>query len=93
MSRTIIVRPEAEADLREAFAWYEQQREGLGQEFMDKVEQAFAMLADSPTRYPMVRRNTRRALVRRFPYSIYFVQKGDTILVLGVLHQRRNPEV
>jgi toxin ParE1/3/4 len=93
MSRTMLIRPEAEADLAEAHAWYEKQRPGLGISFMDEVRGALARIAAGPLRYQIVYRYVRRIAVRRFPYAIYYVYRDDVIVVLAVVHQRRDPRV
>lgn len=90
-TRPIIIEPPAEADLREAFDWYEQQREGLGQDFLLCVEAALAAMAERRRSFPVAVRKARRALVRRFPYSILFVEMPEAIAVVGVFHTSRNP--
>jgi len=68
----IIVRPAAAADIDEAFLWYEGLRPGLGLEFLAAAQRLIDAVAQHPLRYPVIRRNTRRALLRRFPYAVYF---------------------
>lgn len=68
----ILVRPAAAADIEEAFLWYERQRAGLGNEFLAAVQSALDDLIAHPTRYPVMHRDTRRALVHRFPYGIFY---------------------
>ena len=87
----IVVRPAAAADIDEAFLWYEGQRAGLGYEFLAAAQAVVDVIAQHPLRYPVVRRNTRRALLRRFPYAIYFRIYGDIIVVVACMHGRRNP--
>ena len=81
-----IVRPAAAADIDEAFLWYEGQRAGLGHDFLSAAQTLIDAIAEHPLRYPVVRRNTRRALLRHFPYSIYY-RVYDDIVVSG-LHAR-----
>ncbi len=92
MSLPLIIRPEAEADLAEAFAWYEAQRAGLGVELLAEVRATLERVCKGPERYPVGLREVRRAPVRRFPYSVYFVPLQEKIAVIAVLHHRRNPE-
>ena len=68
----MIIRPEAEADLVAARAWYEKQREGLGAEFILCVEEALQRIGRMPEMYAVVHRDIRRVLTRRFPYAIYY---------------------
>ena len=76
----VIVRPGAQADIREAALWHESRRPGLG---IERIEQ-------NPLQFPEIESGVRRALLRRFPYAIYFVA-ADCPTVIAVLHQRRNP--
>ena len=87
----IVVRPAAAADIDEAFLWYEGQRPGLGHEFLAAAQTLIDAVAQYPLRYPVVRRNTRRALLRRFPYAIYFRIYDEAIVVVACMHGRRNP--
>jgi len=86
-----IVRPAAAADIDEAFLWYQTQRPGLGHEFLAAADTLIDAIAEHPLRYPVVRRNIRRALLRRFPYAIYFRIYDDVIVVVACMHGRRNP--
>jgi len=86
-----IVRPASAADIDEAFLWYEGQRQGLGHEFLAAANTLIDAIAAHPLRYPVVRRNTRRALLRRFPYAMYFRIYEEVIVVVACMHGRRNP--
>ena len=85
------VEPEAEDDMREAFRWYENQRYGLGWEFLECIEDVFDRLRDMPEIHPPTYRNVRQALVRRFPYVVHYVIESDRVSVIGVFHGRRDP--
>jgi plasmid stabilization system protein ParE len=67
MKRTVRLREEAERDLAAAASWYEQQRAGLGHEFLNEALAAFQLVSEQPLTYPVVHRDTRRALMTRFP--------------------------
>lgn len=86
-----IVRPAAAADIDEAFLWYENQRPGLGHDFLAAADTLIDTIAEHPLRYPVVRRNTRRALLRRFPYAMYFRIYDEVVVVVACMHGRRNP--
>jgi plasmid stabilization system protein ParE len=87
----LVFRPEAEAELLGARAWYEGERVGLGAIFAAAVETTVTAILQNPLAYPRVKGDTRRALVRRFPYAVYFRPIGDEIIVLAVMHGRRPP--
>jgi len=87
----VVVRPAAAADIDEAFLWYEGQHPGLGHEFLAAVQTLIDAIAQHSLRYPVVRRSTRRALLRRFPYAIYFRTYDEVVVVVACMHGRRNP--
>jgi plasmid stabilization system protein ParE len=93
VTANVIVQPEAEADLNEAFRWYETKRPGLGHEMMDEAALAFLRIAENPLRTKTLHRGTRRVRLRRFPYVVLYLPRGDRVFVLAVLHERRNPKL
>lgn len=74
MKHSVRLREEADQDLSAAATWYERQREGLGHEFLDEALSAFQRIAEQPSKYPVVHRQTRRALMTRFPLGILFLR-------------------
>lgn len=68
MTLAVILRPEASEDLTDAYLWYEDKRHGLGEEFLLVVDAAIEKIRRSPDAYPIIHRNVRRVLTRRFPY-------------------------
>jgi toxin ParE1/3/4 len=86
----VVVRPEAQADIREAALWYESRRSGLGSEFTLRFDVLVERIAQNPLQFPEIGSGVRRALLRRFPYAIYFVVAACPV-VIAVLHQRRHP--
>ncbi|MBI3697657.1 MAG: type II toxin-antitoxin system RelE/ParE family toxin [Acidobacteria bacterium] len=87
----VIVRPAAAADIDEAFLWYERRRPGLGDEFLAAVESVRESIAAHPAMCPVIRRDTRRALVRRFPYAIFYRVYEDVIVIVACMHAKRDP--
>ena len=84
----------AEADIQEASEWYEDREPGLGGRFLDELGSTFTKIRLSPLQFPRIARSLRRALLRRFPYTIYFVLSDDvSVAVVAVLHQRRKPGI
>lgn len=90
--RPVLVRPAAAADIEEAFLWYEGQRVGLGLEFRSELEATIDRVAANPQLYQVVHRNTRRALLRRFPYGVLYRAYPEAIIVVAVMHGRRAPK-
>ena len=91
MSLPLVFRPIARLELDEAMGWYEKQKAGLGIELKEAVDQMLVRIAESPGRFHSVRGDVRRALLRRFPYAIYFLPEPHAIVVLAVFHTRRDP--
>ena len=86
-----IVRPLAEADVQEAFAWYEEQAQGLGHEFLRALDVCYATIERWPESYPVVYRGFRRALLRRFPYLVYYRAVPTGIEVVACAHGKQHP--
>jgi plasmid stabilization system protein ParE len=87
----IVLRPEAVAELQHAAAWYDERRDGLGDEFVAECDDALATIAAHPRLSPLVHGEIRRAVLRRFPYAIYRVDQA-CVVVLAVFHGHRSPD-
>lgn len=91
MTPRFIVRPAAEADIAEAALWYESRSLGLGGEFVRAVDVCLTEIRRNPESFPQIYKTTRRALLRRFPYAVYFVFSAIAIRVLACMHIKRDP--
>ncbi|MFT3773611.1 MAG: type II toxin-antitoxin system RelE/ParE family toxin [Minicystis sp.] len=90
----LIVRTKAELDIQEATDWYEEEEPGLGARFVDELSSTLNRIRVMPLQFPSVGQGARRALLKRFPYAIYFVLRdADQAVIIAVLHQRRAPSV
>jgi hypothetical protein len=85
------LRPIAAAEIQDAFRWYEQQRKGLGEEFLQAMREAFSAIEANPAQYPRIRGKIRRALLRRFPFAVLYLAEPDKTIVLGCFHSKRDP--
>jgi plasmid stabilization system protein ParE len=92
MAAELILAPEAQRDIDEAYAWYERQRTGLGEEFLTCVDACIQAISRTPGMHRVVHENYRRALVRRFPYAVFYEATEDTVTVYCVFHTSRDPE-
>ncbi len=84
--------PEAEADVEEAFEWYEAQRPGLGPAFRRALDIAVAAVENQPEAYAVIHRNTRRVLLPRFPYGLYYRVLEQNVAVVACIHGKRHPK-
>ncbi|WP_017302406.1 type II toxin-antitoxin system RelE/ParE family toxin [Nodosilinea nodulosa] len=92
MSYRLIIRPEAELDIQDAFEWYEAQTPGLGSEFIRAVDASLSGIGRNPFGYPKIYQQARRALLRRFPYGLLFVVEQELIAVVACFHGKRSPK-
>jgi plasmid stabilization system protein ParE len=92
MAAELIVAPEAEQDLDEAYAWYEDRRTGLGEEFLTCVDACVQAIRRVPEAHARVFETYRRALVRRFPYAVFYEHEAGTVTVYCVFHTSRDPD-
>jgi plasmid stabilization system protein ParE len=93
MKYTVIVNPEAEEDLKEAFSWYEDNRRGLGFDFLLQVDAGINFIKRNPEIHPIEYRGTRKHLIKRFPYKIIYLIEEEKIIILAVLHGKRKPDL
>lgn len=91
MNWGLIIKPLAEADIEEAQAWYEGQREGLGDEFLQELEGSLSRVCSAPEAHAMIHKNVRRALLRRFPFGVFYRVEEATVVVLAVKHHKQHP--
>jgi len=91
--KPLILTKKAQEDLDDAFKWYEDQESGLGKEFIRCIDARIAELNRHPLHHQVVQSDrVRRALINRFPFSIYFENEEELITIFAILHQRRSPE-
>ena len=83
-------KPEVYDDIKTAYDWYESQHVGLGEDFLLTLEASYANITRAPEQYQDIYKSVRRKLVRRFPYGIFFVVRGNSVVVLAVLHIKRD---
>jgi len=91
MTYTVRFLPDVEEDAIGGYAWYQTKSSGLGEEFLRIFYACANDIPRNPLLYREVYGEFRRCLLRRFPYAIYFMIKGDQIIVMGLFHCARDP--
>jgi plasmid stabilization system protein ParE len=86
-------RSEAVEDVEVARAWYNEQRDDLGNDFVVALESAIRLVVEFPEAFPEIAARHRRALLHRFPYALYYRVEGDVVEVLACLHESRSPGI
>lgn len=89
-SRQVVFRPEAVDDVLAVKGWYDSRRAGLGQEFGQVLDGLVERIASNPDMFRRVHGATRRAVMSRFPYAVYFRASDEHVVVLA-LHGRQHP--
>ena len=95
MSYKVKLLPIVHTDLRKAKKWYSEEREELGEEFKAEVNKEIDYIGEYPEHYQRKYKELRQSLVTRFPYAIFYLveESKKRIVIFGILHTRRNPEI
>lgn len=83
----------ARQDVESAADWYDDIRPGLGDEFLLSLDAVLQLIRRRPAIGSPQRWNTRRKLMRRFPYAIFYRVHADRIDILGAIPQMIEPEM
>ena len=88
-----ILSPFAELDLDSIYEWYMLHDEIIFMKFDNSFEDGLKLIVSNPYQYPVVHKNIRRAVLKKFPYGIYYSITEDKVIVLSVIHHKRSPGV
>lgn len=94
MTYSFVLRDEAVREYTEAFIWYEEQQDGLGQVFKRAIQNKLKSICDNPVHYKISYKNYHEALADKFPFLIIYTvdEKAKLITVMAVFHTSRNPK-
>jgi plasmid stabilization system protein ParE len=92
MIERVIFASEAEHEVFESYNWYENQLPGLGDDFVRCVLECIDLIQRHPKIFPVAVDEFRHAVVRRFPYEIFYGTTDDTLTIYSVFHCSQNPE-
>jgi plasmid stabilization system protein ParE len=91
--KIVVFHPLAEQELVDAVTYYEEQRVGLGLEYLEEVEHTVSFLRRYPEAGSKVRGSVRRLTLPKFSYSLlYRTLENDQIRILAVAHHKRRPQ-
>jgi plasmid stabilization system protein ParE len=93
VKRSVVFRRAAQAEYTNAARWYEGRAPGVGYRFVARVEEALSLITEAPQRPAPIFANVRRARTRDFPFFVYYLIENSRIVVLAVLHTRRDPAI
>jgi toxin ParE1/3/4 len=83
--------PEAIAEARAARQWYESRNAEAAEAFVAELDLAIERIGEAPRSWPPYLADTRRYVLRRFPFFIVFREAGDRLQIVAVAHARRQP--
>jgi toxin ParE1/3/4 len=93
MTRRLVIRQQADREIRDASDWYDEQRTGLGAEFERAVDVVFQSLREFPEAHPTIFGSARRVVMIRFPYMIFYRLRRDGVIsIIGCIHSHRAPD-
>jgi plasmid stabilization system protein ParE len=92
MIECVFYTPEADDDVVDAYNWYEGCEPGLGEDFLRCIEASVQTIQRHPQLYPVAIDEFRRALVRRFPFEIFYEISGRRLIIYAVFHCSQNPQ-
>jgi plasmid stabilization system protein ParE len=87
----VIFTQAARAELIDTQDWYEREAAGLGRYFREAMDALTERLSTNPQQFPIVFKNVRRDLLRRFPYALFFAVADDALVVIACFHASRDP--
>ena len=88
---TLLISDDAEDDINDAIEWYRLANSGLETKFIKTVEACLESVSRNPDQYPIVYKDVRRALLRKFPYGVFYFVFDDTVVIQACFHTSRNP--
>ncbi len=83
--------PGARAELLAARKWYHERSPLSATAFAHAVDSAVVQIAEAPTRYPLAEHGTRKLVLQRFPFNIFYRSDETQIVIVAVAHQKRRP--
>jgi plasmid stabilization system protein ParE len=91
MNLPLVFQADVRKDIDEAYTWYEDQRLGLGEQFMIEIQSVLDRIERNPELHALIYKDVRHIRVKRFPYAVYYRIEIDRIAVIAVHHSKRDP--
>lgn len=85
------IKEEAELEALEAFLYYEEKLEGLGNKFLFQVEKYIKQICQNPLHFPL-KNGYRQAFIKKFPYLIIYEFYQETVVVYSIFNTYQNPD-
>lgn len=92
MRRGLVITADAHTDMLDAAIWYEMKQPGWGDVFTTAIEATINKIVRAPEIYAPVKGPVRRAILQRFPFSVYYKLESDRVVILAIIHASRHPD-
>ena len=89
--KSLDIHPSALAELKPSISWYLEQNEASADKFVEEIDRAIDLVLASPRRWPMSDLNTRKFVLRRFPYAVIYHERKSVVRILAIAHGHRQP--
>ena len=83
--------PDVAKEIKYSYQWYQNQADGLGQDYLSELESSFQTIRELPNTWPKFEMGFRRFLLSKFPFSVIYKFNENTIFVVAVMHNSRKP--
>ena len=83
--------PDIFLEVHDSYIWYESKFNGLGDDFLKELDSAFSSIHEMPDTWPLISKNLRRYLLKRFPFGVIYSIKRDNIFIVAIMHLSRKP--
>lgn len=91
MTYKLVLLETASADITDAFEWYQMQSEFAAAYLVERLEEAFQRITETPLIYQKVHREFRQVVLTPFPYALIYSINKNEITVFKLWHTSRNP--
>lgn len=83
--------PDISFEIKSSYLWYQEQAEGLGEDFLEELDSAFLAIGELSHTWPLFHGDFRRFLLAKFPYAVIYLKNENDIYVVAVMHNSRKP--
>jgi len=90
--KRLIILPFAEIDIKETVSFYKEIGDGLDIDFIGEIDASFLEILKNPEAFPLAKYDIRKYVMRKFSFCIYYIDRKETLYILSVFHDKRNPK-
>lgn len=90
-TKPLEIHPSALAELKSALSWYLERNQTAADKFAVELDRAMELLVAAPRRWPTGEHGSRKFVLRRFPFAIFYREKEAAVQVLAIAHGHRRP--